>query len=52
MVLLRPGSQVTVVPQRPAETVKPRKKEKNTIVEKKEQDPAKKDRSFRSHQMY
>ena len=28
MVLLRPGSQATVVPQRPAETVKPRKKEK------------------------
>ena len=27
MVLLRPGSQVTVVPQRPAEAVKPRKKE-------------------------
>ena len=28
MVLLRPGSQVTAVPQRPAETVKQRKKEK------------------------
>ena len=37
MVLLRPGSQEAVsVPQRPAETVKPRK---NTIVEEKEQKP-------------
>ena len=49
MVLLRPGSQEIVVPQRPAETIKARK---NTTVEEQEQKPCQKNGSFRSHQMY
>ena len=56
MVLLRPGSQVTVVPQRPAETVKPRKKENKKKHHSKRKRTKtlqkKKNGSFRSQQMY